>query len=251
MKNSSLNLFLTNQLLDKSSIESLDGVVYLDPIRLYEWCDWTEFDQKPDVLNQVYGMLFDEVVIDRKKIHCFWPLENSTSQNWFELLNLSSLPQVKIETKSFGFKASTGHGLNSRLLTIWEEFIATLVGTLVEDLSLNQQFDDLGTLSSANRSFVLFRAMEDETSKFGFAVLNTYHTNETEAQDSNELSSYLPPLYESFDELLHALSEVEDLIELIPDFHDKTWEKKFFKIVLRENKPLNLIQKWLSNYSLN
>ena len=251
MKNSTLEFTFTDRLTSQIPFNTSADVIYLDPVALYQWIDWTEFEEQVEVLNKLYSLLFDEVIINRKKIICFWPLGDTTSQNWFELLNLCNDRNVILTKESSGFSASSNYGLDARLITIWQDLIVTVLGSLVEDLSLNQQFEEIGTLSSSTHSFILFRSEIEGVVQFGYSEVNTFSAYADSLENPLELSSYIPCFYDSFFEMLVAVGDLEDLSELVPVFYDKGLEKQFFKVLLSENKPVNLIQKWLLSYSLN
>lgn len=42
----------------------------LNPVELFNTIDWTKFEEGPDFINAVYSILFDELVIARKKGLC-------------------------------------------------------------------------------------------------------------------------------------------------------------------------------------
>lgn len=251
MKKSTLELTLTDRLSNHIPFDSSSEVIYLDPVALYQWIDWTEFEEQVEVLNKIYSLLFDEVIINHKKIKCFWPLGDNTSQHWFEILTLCKERNVFLTKESSGISKGADYGLDARLVEAWQDLMVTVLGSLVEDLSLNQQFEEIGTLSSATHSFILFRSEMEGIVRFGYSEVNTFTAYADSLENPLELSSYIPCFYDSFQELIGAVADLEDLSELVPVFYDKGLEKQFFQVLLSENKPVNLIQKWQLSYSLN
>lgn len=250
MKNLTLDVVFSDQLFGKHPFKD-STTVYLDPVGLYEWTDWTEFEEQPDVLNKIYGQLFDEVVLNQKKVVCFWPLTNPGTQSWFEMLSLSALPHVSLHTVLTDVRAGLGYDLDPKILSIWQDLLTTMLGSLAEDLSINQQFEEIGTLSSATHSFVLFRTENQSGTQYGFEDIHTFEARVDGMGDTLELGTFITHYYDTIEEMLGALSNFGDLSDFSPEFYDKGLEKQFFKLLLSENKPLNLIQKWLVSYSLN
>ena len=111
-----------NQFLNKSK-----EVYFLDPVELFSKIDWRLFGEDITVTNTVYGELFEAVVINNKKLICYWPHLNIPDNNWFELW--SQCKDAKIKTRIIYSEDSCDevHNLSSSIQETWKTFVIFLM----------------------------------------------------------------------------------------------------------------------------
>lgn len=226
-------------------------LVVLDPIQLFSEIDWTRYEEDVHVINQIYSRLFDEVVINNKRLVCFWPLVEQFGNDWFELTSLCSDNQFELEVYKHILFDSDNYGFSSEILHAWKKFVYFLVESLLEDIHMNEQFDEIATLIGESGSIVLFRMEQNGNVRYSFASTSEYF--EIAPDQINELFERENHLlfFESFNEMLMKLLDGNDLSKYQTKFVDRQLEKAYFNVLAKDFKIKNLIQNWLATYSLN
>lgn len=219
----------------------------LDPVELFTKVDWTLYEEDVQVINQIYSKLFDEVVIDKKVLVCFWPLAEQFGNDWFELTNLIKHNQFELEIYK-QTALSSEYGLTSEILRGWKKLIYFLIESLLEDIRINEQMDEVATLTSEKGYIVLFRFDQNGIIRYSFASSFEYHEA---GHDFSQEGESTPHLFDSFDQMLEKLMGEFDLGGYTIKFNDRQLEKTYYNILAKDFKTKNLIQHWLDTYSLN
>lgn len=251
------NIILVDRLLeDQSIVRSGDGIdlsriVTLDPLALFSKVDWTRFEEDVAVINTVYSHLFEEVVIGRKKLQCFWPLAEQLGSDWFELQTLCTLNNYELEVyKSTGFD-DENYGFGEKVLQAWKKFVYFLIDSLIEDTKLNEELEEIATLTSGEDSIVLFRLVDTHYRSYTFVRDKALgQANEIGGGLELESRSHLTK-FESFEAMLDHLLDRRDLSRYESRFLDPHLEKVFFGLLSRRTDAINLIGSWQLMYSLN
>lgn len=248
---------LVDQLLDtKSDISSMLNmqrceVITLDPVRLFSESDWTRFEEDIDVIEKIYSHVFDEVVIANKKLVCFWPLSEQCGSEWVELRSLCKTNDYELEIYKSKFYEADNYGFSLETLRAWKRFVFFLIESLLEDLELNEDLEEIATLTSGRDSIVLFKLERKGETSYTFLLNSALR----EFAQDHELK--LPrienslPEFKSFQEMLVKLFDDKDLSLYQTKFSDPQLEKLFFNILLKKARTKNLIESWIVTYSLN
>ena len=119
--------------------------------------DWTQYDERSQVINQVYSEVFDEIVVNKKSLLCYWPLGDLSEGEWFELQQLFNDKNFELEIHKKENEYFESDGLNKIVSKKWKEFVLFLLEALLEDIAMNDQIDQIATLTNETGSIVLFR----------------------------------------------------------------------------------------------
>ncbi|RIW17326.1 hypothetical protein D0X99_06190 [Algoriphagus lacus] len=226
-------------------------LVILDPVQLFAEIDWTRYEEDVQVINQIYSRLFEEVVIANKRLVCFWPLVEQYGNDWFELASLCNHNQFELEVYKHILFESENYGFSSEILSAWKKFVYFLIESLMEDIHMNEQFDEIATLIGENESIVLFRMETNGNVRYSFASSSEYfEITPDQIIEPSERDKQLP-FFDSFNEMLVKLSDGNDLSKYQTKFVDRQLEKAYFNVLAKDFKIKNLIQNWLETYSLN
>ncbi|OOG77433.1 hypothetical protein [Algoriphagus sp. A40] len=226
-------------------------IVVLDPIQLFSEIDWTCFEEDVQVINRIYSKLFDEVVITHKKLVCFWPLSGQLGNDWFELASLCKANHWELEIYKSVQYSDEKYGFSDEIIQTWKKFVYFLIESLIEDIQLNEEFEEIGTLTSDQDSIVLFKLEQGGKVIYSFAFESLPF--ELFPSQSAELTNIqnLHPSFDTFNEMLDKLLDENDLSLYQTKFSDPQLEKAYFNVLAREFKTKNLITGWINTYSLN
>ncbi|GAA0881034.1 hypothetical protein GCM10009119_40040 [Algoriphagus jejuensis] len=251
------SIVLVDQLQGKESkassilIMNSCEVVTLDPEKLLMEQDWTRFEDDVDVIKKIYSHVFEEVVLANKKLACFWPLSEQFGSEWFELTTLCKANDYELEVyKNYLFDIDSSYGLGGEIIRAWKKFVYFLIESLLADIELTEGLEEIGTLTSAHDSIVLFRLEYDDEVKYTFAFNFEDSLKVSTEQFVFDTENSLPE-FRSFPELLLKLLANIDLIGYQAAFSDPHLEKTYFNTLMQEFKSKNLIESWLETYSLN
>ncbi len=226
-------------------------VVRLDPVQLFSKSDWTRFDQDIDVINSIYSDVFDEVVIENKKMVCFWPLSEQLGSDWFELNSLCKANSYELESYKNGLSNVDNYGFSEEVLTTWKKFIYFLIESLMEDIHLNEEFEEIATLTSDKGSIILFKLIQEGEEFYTFALNFEKEKSDTaHLLESQPYNNRLSP-FASFRDMLMRLLNDKDLSLYQTRFFDPHLEKAYFNIMAQELKTKNLVESWILTYSMN
>lgn len=229
----------------------INEIVILDPIKLFAEVDWTQFEEDVRVINKIYSQLFDEVVISKKQLVCFWPLSEQFGGEWFELAALCKTNNYDLEVYKSVFLEEDNYGFSNEILRAWKKFVYFLIESLLDDIQLNEEFEEIATLTSDLDSIILFKLEQEGKVRYSFAfeseqVILASNQNLESSRTSNSL-----PSFETFKEMLETLLRENDLSLYQTKFSDPHLEKAYFNVLAKEFKTKNLIETWIKSYSLN
>lgn len=257
MNSRNKSIVLVDQLISDSSdwltnlkTESTD-VITLDPISLFSTLDWTSFEDDVRVINVVYSRLFEEVIMNRKKLICFWPLAHQFGNDWFELATLCQANFHELELCRNGIFEGPSYGISEEILSAWKRFAFFMIESLLEDYQLNEQFDEIATLTSEDNTIILFKVEKEGAVSYSFAFDTDYVQLGSNSMDENDGDTKKLESFESFSLLLEKLLLENDLSVFEPKFTDRKLEKAYFNLLSKEFRTKNLIQSWLKTYSMN
>ena len=226
-------------------------VVILDPVNLFSAIDWTCYEENVNVINKVYAELFEEVVMNDKKFVCFWPLAEQLGEDWFDLVSLCQSNSYELEVYKSGSIVEVKYGFNQELLSSWNRFVYFLIESLLADIRLNEQFDEIATLKSDQKTIVLFKWLQEGNVKFSFGLESEFFDLEPNYGDETSKIHQHLQYFDSFNEMLEKLLKENDLSLFESKFIDGSLEKTYFSVLAKEFKTTNLIEYWLKTYSLN
>lgn len=257
MNSRNKSIVLVDQLISDSSdwltnlkTESTD-VITLDPISLFSTLDWTSFEDDVRVINVVYSRLFEEVIMNRKKLVCFWPLSHQFGNEWFELVTLCKSNSYDLELFRNEIFENPSYGMSEEILSAWKRFVFFMIESLLEDCQLNEQFDEIATLTSEENTIILFKVEKEGAVSYSFAFDTDYVQLGSNSMDENDGDTKKLESFESFSLLLEKLLLENDLSVFEPKFTDRKLEKAYFNLLSKEFRTKNLIQSWLKTYSMN
>jgi hypothetical protein len=227
------------------------GVVILDPVSLFSKSNWIRFEEDIDVINKVYSHLFDEVVIARKKLICFWPLTEQLGSEWVSLNALCDENGYELEAYRNVFLDGDGYGFSSDVLRLWKSFVYFLIESLLEDIKLNEGLEEIAKLTSDHEAIVLFKVRDAEKINYTYAVCHGVDglLREKNLQSAKDYTALIE--FGSFQDMLVGLLDSKDLSQYQTEFADKHLEKDYFKVIAQKTRTKNLIESWLKTYSLN
>lgn len=252
MATSRVKITITDQIWSQLESQQNPSTIFLDPISLYKKLDWTDIPEKVDTLNQLYNWVFDEVIVAQKSLHVYWPIGVKTSEPWFQLLQLSKNEKIDFALKPSVSFTSERNELHPEIVQQWQELILILLQSLLEDLTINSQFEEIGTLTFGKESIFLFKTSTDGGNYYGFAEMNSPIETSEVVYSGVELFSFEDiDVYESFEEMVLALLRIKDIEVYNSSFMDKSLEKQYFTLLLNQENSFNLILRWLDTYSLN
>jgi hypothetical protein len=226
-------------------------VVIFDPLKLFSVLDWTRYEVDVLVINTVYSQLFEELVMNNKRLVCFWPLDQQFGNEWFELASLCKKNNYEIELYKGSFFDAKSPGISEEILQSWKHFVYVLIESLIEDIQLNEQFDEIATLTSGNETIVLFKLEQEGKIKYSFSFDSDFFELAPTNNGSYSIENKYLESFDTFNEMLEKLLEQNDLSLYEFKFCDGSLEKAFFNLLSKEFKTTNLIQNWLKTYSMN
>jgi hypothetical protein len=236
-----------NQFLNKS----LEGY-FLDPVELFSKIDWRLFQEDVTVANTVYGELFEAVVLNHKKLICYWPHLNIPDNNWFELW--SQCKDAKIKTRIIYSKNCSDqvHVLSSSIQETWKTFVRFLMESLCEDIKMNENLQEIAILKCGDDSILLFKLEQNGIRQYSYlqSPENGFDFDYGNVQFKENGANYTP-FFSSFELLLEKLMLEIDVNSYQISFSDRALEKHYFNTLLKNCTSKNLIETWVKNYSLN
>ena len=252
MKTTKQRIVLTDYLSEANHVFQKNCNWYeLDPVALFLKMDWTQYDERSQVINQVYSEVFDEIVVNKKSLLCYWPLGDLSEGEWFELQQLFNDKNFELEIHKKENEYFESDGLNKIVSKKWKEFVLFLLEALLEDIAMNDQIDQIATLTNETGSIVLFRMEQNGGLRYSFASIDDFFDQVPccVTEPTNSMNSL--PLFNSFMDMLEDLLDDLDLGSYKTQFSDKQLEKTYYNRISKELKVKNLIENWLETYSLN
>lgn len=236
-----------NQFFDKSR-----EVYFLDPVELFSKIDWRLFEEDATVTNTVYGELFEAVVINHKKLVCYWPVLNLPDDNWFELSSHCKDAKIKTRIIYSDYSFNEEHDLSISIQETWKTFVLFLMESLCEDIKTNEYLEEIAILKCGDDSILLFKLEQNGIPKYSYVQSpeNGFDFDNGDVQ-FKEIGVNYAPVFSSFDQLLEKLMLEVDVNCYQTSFLDRTLEKHYFNTILKNCASKNLIESWVKNYSLN
>lgn len=226
-------------------------IVILDPIQLFSELDWTHFEYDVRVINRIYSRLFDEIVISNKQLVCFWPLSKQSGSEWIELASLCNQNCCALEIYKSVILSDENYGFSEEILEAWMKFVYFLIESLLDDIQLNEDFEEIATLTSDRDSIILFKLELEGRVRYSFAFDSQQMTLGLTPKMDSHRNEFSQPSFETFKEMLVKLLGESDLSLYQTRFADPQLEKAYFNVLAKEFKTKNLIETWIKSYSLN
>ncbi|MFC5192802.1 hypothetical protein ACFPIK_13580 [Algoriphagus aquatilis] len=223
----------------------------LDPLVLFSKLDWTKYEEDVQVNNQIYSEVFDEIVVSKKSLLCYWPFDDFIASDWFELQKLFGKRKFELEFHKKENEYFESSEISKTILKKWKGFVVFLLEALLEDIAMNDHIDQIATLTNDAGSIVLFRLEHEHGLSYSFASTQVFFEQVPVLLPDLEQSTHSLPLFDSFVDLLENLMGELDLEAYKTQFSDKQLEKTYYNWISKEFKIKNLIQNWLTTYSLN
>jgi hypothetical protein len=250
MKATKQRFILTDGIEDSKNISMKYKEWYtLDPVMLFSKLDWIHFEENVQLINQVYSEVFDEIVVNKKSLLCYWPLSDCYIEDWYGLHELFKDTGFELEIEKKENQNSESSDLNKIILKKWKGFVSFLLETLFEDVLLNNHIDQIATLSNGSESLVLFRMDQNGCFKYSFALINDFLDLTPSFSDDLGSSDEALPFFNSFTDMIDNLLVELDLGSYKIQFNDKQLEKTYYNRISKAYN--NLIQNWIDTYSLN
>ncbi len=236
-----------NQFFDKSR-----EVYFLDPVVLFSKIDWRLFEEDATVTNTVYGELFEAVVINHKKLICYWPLFNFQDDSWFELLNHCKDAKIRTRIMYSDYSSNEEQDLAISIQETWKNFVVFLMESLCDDIKMDEVLEEIAILKCGDESILLFKLEQNGIRKYSYVQSSEngfdFENGEVELK---EIGINSAPVFSSFDQLLEKLMREIDVNSYQTSFLDRTLEMQYFNTILKNCASKNLIESWVKFYSLN
>lgn len=229
-----------------------DGLFRLNPVELMTTVDWTLYDDEVDVLNEVYSILFEEFVMERKTIICYWPtfkFYDGTLNNFREHC---SEAQIKMNVVDSDSRCTNTKHIPFEYQELWASMILFLVQSLVEDIKLNEAIEGIGTLTNRNENIWIFSMINGSKIKYSFLSesVNLFIID-TLKNESSYCERDRVAMYPTFLKLIEFLKTLYDLKEFTPNFSQKSYVNEYDKVLKQNLISNNLVDSWFSTLSNN
>lgn len=224
----------------------------LNPVLLFKTIDWTRFEDDVDVLNLVYSMLFDEFVIARKKILCYWPSDNYDEDCIFKLNEFCQSARIDLDVNDIKVQFVNDNKMLPEFERLWKSFILFIVESVSEDIKLNEAIEEIATLKSEDESILIFTIRENEIIRYSYLKSQvTLFEFESQFDTSKSKNRDNAILFSSFKELMSSLQNEISIKEFSANFSNSALEKQYYNAFCQNFNSFNLVQQWISNYSNN
>ncbi|REG91025.1 hypothetical protein [Algoriphagus antarcticus] len=224
----------------------------LDPVFLYSTLDWTKFEDDLDVLNSVYAMLFDEFVIARKRLLCYWPNEDFHDHGFIKLSEYCRASRINIEVGEVNHHLANEDKMLPEFEGLWKSFILFIVESLCEDVKVNEAIEDIGTLKCDSESVWIFSISENDMIHYSYLKSQVALFGfKSESDLSEMICSEDAVLFSSFNELVSSLQSEIDIKKFSANFSNSALEKQYYRAFCQNFQSSNLVQQWISTYSKN
>jgi len=215
----------------------------IDPYQSFCKGQWQRASENLDVLNDIYGQVFEQTVIKGKQLVCYWPEFSFSPSESFDLAKVQKEFEVEITFFKKNYTPIDGR-LSYEELLDWKEFILTLIQSIAEDIQLNQDLEEVMTLSSQKNQIRIFSTHQSGATSY------CYFLGKKGDFDREE---QLPELefFNSFEDLLSRVAMDLHLYDCVSDFHDRKYEKLFYKYLLKNKYSYNFIPFWKRSLNYN
>ncbi len=219
-----------------------DRSFILDPESMEFKNRWSEVDGDVEVLNSLYGKIFDEVVINRKRMICFWPNFEFSASEKYELTKALDKSDISLAYYKKDQRPIYGD-MDYTIQKNWKEFVLFIVQSIFEDLRLNEGLQEIMSLKNSTSEITVMKLMgrgEESYICFMDGMTDLLSTDEDQ-----------PLQFTSFNELLDELHFSLNISSFAYSFNDKSYEKRFYNHHLMYKVNTNLIGEWQSAINFN
>ncbi|MFN4000092.1 hypothetical protein [Algoriphagus sp.] len=228
-----------------------ENFVFLDPVNLFSELDWTRYEEDVSVINTIYSRLFEDMVMNEKRLVCFWPHKQKFGSEWFELASLCKANSFELELYKCFLPDEEKSELSEENLQSWKGFVHFLIESILEDIQLNEQFDEIATLKNDKETIILFKLDREGIVSYSYAFDSDFLELAPDQGLGPSGTDNSIQTFSTFNELLMNLLKENDLSIYESKFVDGRLEKAYFSILAKEFKTKNLIENWISTYSMN
>jgi len=234
-----------------SLLESDPRETYIiDPIKMLDYGDWTDFENNTEMINSIYGELFEEVVINNKKLICYWPEVEFTASDWFEINKSITEAGISVSLQKNSKLANTIN-IDEQTNQDWKVLVKFLIDSISEDMVLNDSMEEIASFVYKEDSVHLFRIKSDGMEKYTYTSFLNKNSIMNRNLENSSLSLSNDNEFTSFEDMVHQLIQKIDVTKCEYKFSDRAFEKFFFTSVLNECILDNLIKGWEKEYILN
>lgn len=247
-------LILCDQISCQEIVRLNQKEVYftLDPVALLEIADWTEYEDNVEVINKMYKLIFDQFIIERKTIQCFWPHSGFNGNSVFELAELCKSGRIKMEILDTGNIYISNKDILPKFQVLWIKFILFILETLVQDIKMNESIDEIAILKCRHESILIFNYTEYGIDYFSYVKTHVNLSNLMSEVDTSSLDCPTEtPLFQRFEGLMSSVCENHDLENYLPMFINRIYEKLYYRCLSRNIDSSELVRNWLKNSSQN
>ncbi|RAI90153.1 hypothetical protein [Algoriphagus yeomjeoni] len=248
-----VNQIIKEQLGSFCDLQPNDNECFiLNPIDLYSSIDWTKFEEDLDVLNSIYAILFDEFVIARKKIVCYWPSQDYADDKLSEINEYCLSAGVGLNLELSQCYVDSGNKMFPEHERLWCSFMLFLVESICEDIKLNEELEEIATLKCDNESILVFSIRENGITRYSYlksqvSIFELEGDIECFKQGlEGGMSSFL-----NFQELMGFLMNEINIKKYSANFSNSSLEKQYYRAISLNFNSFNLVQQWMANFNQN
>lgn len=115
-----------NRLSVDLTIQNLE-IFAIGPAQFFSQSGWTKSNEDIDIINNFYQLVFNEVVIENKRMVCFLPLSECFRIDWFELSSWCKTSNYALEIYKIRVNNVDNYGLSVELFCSWKRFVYFLI----------------------------------------------------------------------------------------------------------------------------
>lgn len=222
----------------------------IDPIQLCDHGDWSDFENNTNIINSIYGELFEQIVIKKKSLICYWPELEFTTSDWFEINQFISKSGLSLSMYENPNRDDKGV-VSEKADRAWKVLVKFLIESVTEDIAINNSMVEIASFVNEEDTVHLFKINSEGIEKFTYGTLKGGIVQNREEMNLINHAHNNDSSFTSFDDMVLQLIEKIDVTEYDYTFKDRAFEKFFFTSILKKCTPKNLIKSWESGYVLN
>ncbi len=209
---------------------------FIDPYNSICRGQWKNASERLEVLNDIYGQVFEHVVIKGKQLVCYWPEMNFNTTETYELSKIQNEFRLGISLYKKNY-APIDVGLSYEELMDWKAFAITLIQSIAEDIHLNEELEEVMSLDNSESGVSIFTTRQN-------GVVNYCYFYQDKISTNKDLLFSELEFFETFESLLSRLSKDFSLYDYVSSFHDRKYEKMFYSYLLKNKNEYNFIPFW-------
>lgn len=226
------------------------GAYIIDPIKMLDYGNWSDFENNTSMINSIYGELFEEVVINKKTFVCYWPELEFSPSDWFDINKAVSEAGLSVSIYKAP-KSLCYSEVHERVNQNWKVLAKFLIDSISEDMILNNSMEEIASFVNKKESVHLFRIKSDGIDKYTYTSFVDINSELNPCVEKTDLSLSNEYFFKSFEDMVHDVIQKIDVTKCKYKFTDRAFEKFFFTSILNECIPDNLIKNWEKGYILN